>query len=295
MNGNTNVLKSSTTQSVKIISITGTSVNPLNNLCFTLKKSGKPLADIVIIFSANINYNSQTGKVYVYKNNDVTQLLNNKEKYIKPLQDRGIKVLLSILGNWDISGISNLAPQTAKEFANELKTVCNTYNLDGVFFDDEYSSYKYVDIPQGFVYPSNSAAARLVYETKQAMPNKIVSVYVYGNTSSFESVDGIQPGSFVDYAIHDYGQQYNLGSSFPGLQKSGMALSSQEFANDRYASKASLQYIRQNGYGAHMFFDMDPFRENFSRQRSAMELIARVFFDDELVYNGNPYPRDWSR
>lgn len=268
--------------------------NPLNNLCFTLKSSGKPLVDMVILFSANINYSEETGRVYVYNNPNVQHLLSNREKYLKPLQDRGIKVILGILGNHDRSGIANLSAATAKAFAQELKGISDAYKLDGFFFDDEYSAYQY-PAPIGFVTPSYDAAARLAYETKQAMPNKIVSVYVYGRTSRFRNpVDGVQAGSFVDYAIHDYGASYDLSNYYPGLSKKGMALSSQEYSRGYFASNTALQNIRNNGYGAHMIFAMDPNRSNFDEQQASLQSIAKILFDDELVYSGKPYPKDWN-
>ena len=267
--------------------------NPLNNLCFTLKESGKPLIDMVILFSSNINYNNETGKVYVYHNPNVQHLLDNREKYLKPLQDRGIKVVLSILGNHDRSGVANLADETARRFAQELKTVCDAYQLDGVFFDDEYSSYQSPP-PPGFVAPSNGAAARLLYETKQVMPDKDVCAYVYSRTSSLPAVDGHDSGTFVDYGIHDYGGSYDLSSNYPGMSRTGMALYSQEFAQGRTTSETNLRRLRDGGYGAHMIFAMDPTRSNFNNsQKPAMERVARVLFDDELVYDGNPYGKDW--
>jgi len=51
--------------------------------------------------------------------------------------------------------------------------------------------------------------------------------------------------------------------------------------------------MRADGYGSHMIFAMDPFRSNFSRQLSSMEDIAEAFYDDELVYDGQPYSKDW--
>ena len=59
--------------------------NPLNNLSFTLKNAeiadnnGKPLVDALIIFSANINYNPETGRVYIFNNENVQALLDNRE------------------------------------------------------------------------------------------------------------------------------------------------------------------------------------------------------------------------
>ena len=116
-------------------------VNPLNVMGFTLKESGKQFFDVVVLFSANINYNSQTGRVYVSRNENVQALLDQREKYIKPLQERGIKVVLGILGNHDSSGISTLKPELAKAFASEVKNLCDAYELDGVFLDDEYTNY----------------------------------------------------------------------------------------------------------------------------------------------------------
>lgn len=279
---------------IKIISCMEVNdTNPLNNLCFTLKKSGKPLIDMVILFSGNINFDSQTGRVYNYNNGNIQHLLDYKEKYLKPLQNRGIKVILGILGNHDRSGVANLSTEAAKQFAQDLKSVCDAYNLDGVFFDDEYSSYQN-PVPPGFVSPSSVAASRLCYETKKAMPNKLVTVYVYSTTSSLPDVDGHKSGEFVDYGIHDYGGSTDLSSNYPGMPKSGMALYSQEFSRGYYASSNSLKALRNNGYGAHMIFAMDPNSSNFyGSQLPAMQNIANILFDDELVYDGKPYSKDW--
>ncbi len=280
---------------IKIISCMEVNdTNPLNNLCFTLKESGKPLIDIVILFSANINYNVETGRVYVYNNPNVQHLLDNREKYLKPLQDRGMKVVLGILGNHDRSGIARLADNTAREFARELKNVCDAYHLDGIFFDDEYSE-DHPPITPGFVKDSYEAAARLVYETKRAMPDKLTCAYVYGMTSNFRSpVDGVQAGDFVDYGIHDYGSGFDLAGNYPGMPKSRMALYSQEFNRGYIAPASELKNMRDNGYGAHMIFAMDPNRSNFRwTQKPALENIAKMLFDDELVYNWKPQPKDW--
>ena len=229
--------------------------------------------------------------VLLVKENE-QHLLDYKEKYLKPLQEKGIKVILGILGNHDRSGIANLTPKGAKLFAKDIKSVLDAYELDGVFFDDEYSNY---DGSPGFEpYPSNGAAARLCYETKKAIGNKIVSVYAYGRTSSFNSVDGHKPGEFVDYALHDYGRSSDLSDAYPGLSKKRMGLFSQEYNRGYWTQSANLRRLRADGYGCHMIFAMDPFRANFSYgQIGSMNAIARELFDDELVYNGRPYRKDW--
>ena len=172
--------------------------NPLHNLCYTLKESGKFVIDQVILFSGNINYNVETGEVYNYNNENVQHLLDYREKYLKPLQQKGMKVILGILGNHDRSGVANLSTEGAKRFAQELKAVVDAYGLDGIFFDDEYSSYG--SYP-GFVTPSIEAASRLCYECKRAMPDKLMEVYVYSRTGSLYEVDGHQPGEYIDFTM----------------------------------------------------------------------------------------------
>ena len=267
--------------------------NPLNNLCFTLKKTGQPLIDIVVLFSANINYSAEKGRVYVNNNKNVQHILNNRDKYIKPLQDKGMKVVLGILGNGDHAGLMSLSDETARNFAQELKATCEAYQLDGVFFDEEWSEYSSLiqgSIPPCFVYPSRTAASRLCYETKQAMPDKLLCIFSYGGVENLSNVDGKQPGEYIDYGIRDYEIGTSLSSNYPGLPKSRMAVYSQEFERSKYATSYDLKKLREDGYGANMIFALDPFS---ALPLAQMENMANILFDDELVYDEQPYKKDW--
>ena len=267
--------------------------NPLNNLCYTLKNSGKYLVDALIIFSANINYNAETGRVYVFNNPNVQALLDGREHYLKPLKDRGMKIILGILGNHDRSAITNLAPETAKDFARELKAQCDAYDLDGVFWDDEYSEEIY-PAPAGFVEPSNEAWCNLAWEFKNLCPDRWNIAYAYSSTSSAIEINGTQPGDYIDYALHDYGRSSDLSRSYPGMPKSNMGLYSQEFNQGRFAAETNLRNMRNNGYGSHMIFAMDPNRSNVARQENAMDVMCRAFYGDTLVVTKPYYPKDWN-
>lgn len=52
---------------------------------------------------------------------------------------------MSILGNHDDAGMRSLSEEGAKAFAKELKYYVDIYGLDGIDFDDEYSSYSAPD------------------------------------------------------------------------------------------------------------------------------------------------------
>lgn len=257
--------------------------NPLYNLCFTLENSGKYFFDQVILFSGNINYNAETQEVYNYNNENITQCLRYKEKYLKPLQEKGMKVILGILGNHDRSSITRLNDEGCKAFAAELAANVYAYELDGVFFDDEYSSPG--NYP-GFVRYNNFS--RLAYECKQAMPDKLVEAYVLSGTRSAEAVEDKQPGDFIDYGIHDYGGSKDLSSNYPGMPKTGMIMNSIECAQDYFGDAEDYQYIRINGYGGTMFFALAPNRTPMDM----LNCVAQAFYGENVVRTGT-YEKDW--
>lgn len=268
--------------------------NPLNNLRFTLKNSGKYMVDALVMFSGNINYNAETGRVYFYANPNVQHLLDNREKYLKPLQDRGMKVIMGVMCNHDRACISNLADETARLFAQELKALCDAYQLDGIFWDDEYCSPIY-PAPPGFTSPNNKQFSRLAYEVWKLQPERWNVAYGYSTTSYAQAVDGVQPGTFITYCLPDYSSSYNdLSGSYPGMPREHMGGCSMEFAQGRwYASETTLRNMRNDGYGAHMVFAMDPFRSTASGQESAMGKLARSFYDDVVVVDPTKYTKDW--
>lgn len=257
--------------------------NPLYNLCFTLENSGKYFFDQVILFSGNINYNAETQEVYNYNNENITQCLRYKEKYLKPLQEKGMKVILGILGNHDRSSITNLNDEGCKAFAAELAANVYAYELDGVFFDDEYSSPG--NYP-GFVRYNNFS--RLAYECKQAMPDKLVEAYVYSGTSSTSAVEGKQPGEFIDYGIHDYGGSADLSSYYPGMPKTGMIMNSIECARGYGSSASAYENIKKKGYGGTMFFALAPDRTPME----VLNLVSQAFYGENVVRTGT-YEKDW--
>lgn len=94
--------------------------NPLNALEFVLKDSGKLFFDDIILFSANINYNAETGRVYVLNNPNVQFLLDNNEQFLQPLRKRGMKVILGILGNHDAAGVAQLSDMGLPRVSRQL-------------------------------------------------------------------------------------------------------------------------------------------------------------------------------
>src|ERR1700750_144012 len=116
--------------------------NMLNAGSYTLQNTNRQLFDVAIIFAANINYDVSKSRAYISNNNNVTKVLNDVNTYVRPLQQKGIKVLLDILGNHQGAGISNFPNrEAARDFAQQIAHTVYTYGLDGVDLDDEYAGY----------------------------------------------------------------------------------------------------------------------------------------------------------
>ncbi len=269
--------------------------DPRIHLELLLENEGKLLTDMVILFSANCNYNEATGEVYVHMNNSITPILNNREKYLKPLQDAGIKVVLGILGNHDPAGIGYMDDDTNIQFVNELKRVIDAYELDGVFWDDEYTVAN-PDIP-GFISSSYESAAHLLYTAKRLMPNKLSIAYQYANLQPYDrgyiplpAVDGIDACNYLDYVIADYGAAIRE-ACYPGLNNKQGFPYSWELALARTGNPAS---VKSGNYGGIMVFALSEHRDNWeSYQLPSLQTVARTLFDDDLYYTGVSYEVEW--
>lgn len=268
--------------------------NPLNTGEYTMTKSGKSFIDIVNIFAANINYDSKNHRPYVSCNPNVQHILDHRDEFIKPLQDKGIRVCLSILGNHDEAGIGGLTDAMAIDFANELKAYVDAYGLDGVDFDDEWSDYN----PDGVIWPepSKERTTRLIYECRKLMPDKLITVYDIGNSPT-GSIDGIEVGKMIDYAYQAYyGSWSDEGlKNITGMKRSQYGpypLNINGGCTFNEDNLKRLRYNRYSGellgdpYGVNMLYNMTPcnYQEAFSK-------IAEILYDDTVEWTGNVYDK----
>lgn len=83
-------------------------VNPLNAGDYYFGDDYTTFIDIVELFASNIHKDA-SGNPTLYLNDKLTPVLENGgvEKYVRPLQEKGIRVLLSVIGNWQHIGLAN--------------------------------------------------------------------------------------------------------------------------------------------------------------------------------------------
>lgn len=227
--------------------------NILNAGCYTLKNSGQQLFDIAIIFAANINYDATQNKAVLYNNNNVSAVLADTAKYIKPLHDKGIKVLLSILGNHQGAGICNFTSRAAAhDFAQQLANAVSSYHLDGIDFDDEYAEYGQHGQPG----TNDSSFVLLLSELRSLMPSKIISFYYYGPAASYQQWNNQRAGSFLNYSWNAIYGTYAV-PNVPGLTKSQLAPAAVQITSTSASTAKSLaQQTVNNGYGVYLYYNL---------------------------------------
>ncbi len=268
-------------------------VNPLNALSFQLE-NGKYLWDVVVLFAANINYDAEAGRPYIKCNPNVQYLLDNNEALLQPLRKRGMKVLLGLLGNHDMAGLAQLSEQGAKDFAREVAQYCKAYNLDGVNYDDEYSTSPDLDNPA--LGPHGGAAARLCYETKLAMPDKLVTIFQYGAFYNLpDKIDEVDVDQWIDIIVPNYGgSAYVIGNTMTKKKCAGLAI---EFNlgigsfGDHTGDK-----LLQQGYGWFMGFAPSPIKYNsvFNNLSGVGKLYGSPLKEPTIFYKKNdPNPSNY--
>lgn len=266
--------------------------NPLNALEYKLE-DGSNFFDAVVLFAANINYNSLEDVVYLHNNPNVQALLDESEVYLQPLRKAGIKVYLGLLGNHDAAGLAQLSDWGAQQWAKEVAEACKEYQLDGVNLDDEYSGYPEPG-NKWFANRSSRQAAVLCYELKQALKKECywpteVSTFEFGSMYLPENItlneETIDITKYLDFCVANYG-----GATKPRGHMTYANCSAGSYELNRgygAPSEANVKAWKEKGYGWLMWFALDPNPEsgiyNGPRSLPKLQNAARGMFDQELL------------
>ncbi|WIB33909.1 endo-beta-N-acetylglucosaminidase H [Curtobacterium sp. MCSS17_005] len=217
---------------------------------YTLE-NGANAFDVAIIFAANINY--EDGKAVLYNNENVQRTLDQAATQIRPLQAKGIKVTLSVLGNHQGAGLANFPTKAAaRDFAAQVSATVKKYGLDGVDLDDEYSDYGANGTPQ----PNQQSIGWLISALRADMPGKIISFYDIGPSSDALKTASPSIGGKLDYAWNPYYGTYTA-PTIPGLPKSKVSAAAVDIQNTPPATAVSLaQRTKADGYGVFMTYNL---------------------------------------
>ncbi|OII39081.1 chitinase [Curtobacterium sp. MMLR14_010] len=213
--------------------------------------NGANAFDVAIIFAANINY--EDGKAVLVKNENVQRTLDQAATQIRPLQAKGIKVSLSVLGNHQGAGLANFTSKAAaRDFAAQVAATVKQYGLDGVDLDDEYSDYGVNGTPQ----PNQQSIGWLISALRADMPGKLISFYDIGPSSDALKTANPSIGKKLDYAWNPYYGTYTA-PTIPGLPKSKISAAAVDIQNTPQATAVTLaQRTKADGYGVFMTYNL---------------------------------------
>ena len=265
-------------------------VNPLNAGDYELT-DGTPFVGIVELFASNIEKTVVNGVTQptLKLNDKMTRVLEpdpnapattGYHKYVKPLQDKGIKVLLTVLGNWQDMGVANMNDTQTTQFAQIVAYVVNRYNLDGVGFDDEYA---------GYTSTNNTSYSQIIKKVRNLLPNKIITVFDWGNTDTLDA----EALAMIDYAYHGF-----FGTSFISSGLVDKSRWSPMSLNLGYNYNSYLSTIYNNalrakneGYGALMCFNLR--RTSDVNSTNVFITMASAMYGQSVVCDGGDRPQDW--
>jgi len=258
-------------------------INPLNmgEYYFTGTEAEKDyVVDHVILFASNIRGTVST--VQLYHNPNQTYILNNRNTLVKPLQDKGIKVLLGLLGDHTGVGFANLTSAQITSFANQVADCIEANGLDGVDFDDEYAEYGKIS---GTPSPSGANFSALITALRAhpKMGGKLITAFHYGYARSFNQA----AKDALSYMWPDFGTDWIAPSGFPDSKWASMSIQ----YTGGYPSAGQIQEAADyyDGYGAIMMFNV----RNYDASGTMNNFASRVWGGKTVSYTGTSYPKNY--
>lgn len=172
------------------------------------------VGNIVNLRTVMLDYDTATGRALLNLGSDMRYVLDHAVKYIRPLQEHGSKVCISIEGSGKGLGFCNLADEQIVDFAAQVKTVVEEFGIDGINLWDRGAGYG----KEGMPAVNTTSYPKLIKALREALGGeKLLTVTVYEQpTETFwdtQATGGIAVGDYIDYAWSGY----NSNSEAPQL------------------------------------------------------------------------------
>ena len=166
------------------------------------------VGNIINLRTVMLDYDAATGRALLNLGNDMRYVLDHAVKYIRPLQEHGSKVCISIVGSGKGLGFCNLTDGQIVDFVAQVKTVVEEFGIDGINLWDRGSEYG----KEGMPAMNTASYPKLIKALREALGGeKLLTVTVYEEpTSTFwdtQATGGIAVGDYIDYAWSGYNRE----------------------------------------------------------------------------------------
>ena len=160
-----------------------------------------PLLDILNVRTAFLK--EAQGRAKLTYTADMEYVLKNRARYLKPMQEKGLKICLAIMGGGTGLGFANLTDVQISDFVAQVQTAVSLYDLDGINLWDKGADYG----KEGMAPINSTSYAKLIKALKSAMPDKLLTLVDTRETTEVlcEEQAGIRVGDYLDYAWSSLG------------------------------------------------------------------------------------------
>lgn len=139
------------------------------------------VGNIINLRTVMLDYDAATGRALLNLGNDMRYVLDHAVKYIRPLQEHGSKVCISIEGSGKGLGFCNLTDEQIVDFVAQVKTVVEEFGIDGINLWDRSAGYG----KEGMPAVNTTSYPKLIKALREALGSeKLLTVTVYGEPTS---------------------------------------------------------------------------------------------------------------
>lgn len=165
----------------------------------------RTIGNIVNLRVVQIGRDAATGAAKLLLNANIRYVLEHADKYIRPLQDKGRKVCLSIEGAGTGLGFCNLSDLQIEDFVLQVKGVVDAYRLDGINLWDRNTGYG----KEGMPAMNTTSYPKFIKALREALgTDKLLTVTDHQEPTEYfwdtEATGGISVGEYIDYAWSGY-------------------------------------------------------------------------------------------
>ena len=148
----------------------------------------RTIGNIVNLNKVVLDYDAETGRALLNLGNDMRYVLDHAVKYIRPLQEHGRKVCISIEGSGKGLGFCNLTDEQIVDFVAQVKTVVEEFGIDGINLWDRSAGYGKKGMPA----VNTTSYPKLIKALREALGSeKLLTVTVYEEpTATFLGYEG---------------------------------------------------------------------------------------------------------
>ena len=165
----------------------------------------RAVGNIVNLRTVTLKYDEASGRALLDLGSDMTHVLSHASTYIWPIQETERKVCLSLEGGGTGLGFCNLTDEQIADFVAQVKTVVETYNLDGINLWDRNSGYGKEGMPE----MNTTSYPKLIKAMREALgSDKLLTVTDHEEPTEYfwdtVATGGIEVGQYLDYAWSGY-------------------------------------------------------------------------------------------